>query len=365
MDENVIDFSDMLWLPQRWQLHPPPVDYLFVDEAQDLSPAQLELVLRSRADGGRMLFVGDPAQSIFAFAGADAESFWQIKARTSATELPLSICYRCPRSHLRIAQKIVPHIQSRPDAPEGVVEHLPEAEFPQHIREGDLVLCRMTAPLVGWCIRLIQAGISARVRGVDVGASLIQLARRVGETETFTYRLFLDYLGAFEAEQQALLAQRRNSAGRLQSLKDKCDALRVAYQSFAVNDLDDLCRAIHQLFADQRPPVWLSTIHRAKGLESDCVFILYPHRLPLEWPEQQPWEWVQELNLRYVAVTRARQRLVILQPEGLSVDYADDSIDHRIVQKRGELALNGTDQWTMSDAAEAAAASSEDTRPAG
>ncbi len=117
MDNHVIDFADMLWLPHRWELQPPLVDYLFIDEAQDLSPAQLELVLRSRADDGRMLFVGDPAQSVFAFAGADADSFWRIKARSNATELPLSICYRCPRSHLRIAQQIVPHIQPRPDAP--------------------------------------------------------------------------------------------------------------------------------------------------------------------------------------------------------------------------------------------------------
>ncbi len=336
VDENVIDFADMLWLPHRWGLYPPPVDYLFIDEAQDLSPAQLELVLRSRAEGGRMLFVGDPAQSIFAFAGADAESFWRIKTRTNAAELPLSICYRCPRSHLRIAQQIVPHIEPRPDAPEGVVEGLPEAQLAQHVREGDLVLCRMTAPLVSWCIRLIQTGISARVRGVDVGASLIHLARRVGESETFTYRLFPEYLDTFEAEQHAYLSQRRNSAGRLQSLRDKCDALRGCYQSFAVDDLEGLCRAIHALFADSRPPVWLSTIHRAKGLESDSVFILYPHRVPLEWPDQQPWEWAQELNLRYVAVTRARQRLVILQPDGLSVDYTDDYISHRIAQKHTE-----------------------------
>lgn len=199
----------------------------------------------------------------------------------------------------------------------------------------------MTAPLVSWCIRLIQAGIYARVRGVDVGANLIHLARQVGQTEHFIYRLFPNYLDTFEAEQHAYLTQRRNSAGRVQSLIDKCNALRICYQSFAVDDLEALCRAIQQLFSDKRPPIWLSTIHRAKGLENDTVFILYPHRLPLEWPDQRSWEWNQELNLRYVAVTRARKRLVILQPEGLSVDYSDDYLFHRIVQKRGEYGLSG------------------------
>ena len=69
-DGNIIDFTDQLWLPYIWQLKLPPMDYVFVDECQDLSPAQLDLVLKSRAPGGRMLFVGDPNQSIMAFAGA-------------------------------------------------------------------------------------------------------------------------------------------------------------------------------------------------------------------------------------------------------------------------------------------------------
>ena len=35
------------------------MDYVFVDECQDLSPAQLDLVLKNRIPSGRMLFVGD------------------------------------------------------------------------------------------------------------------------------------------------------------------------------------------------------------------------------------------------------------------------------------------------------------------
>ncbi len=97
------------------------------------------------------------------------------------------------------------------------------------------------------------------------------------------------------------------------------------------------CAARFQtLFSDNRTPVWLSTIHRAKGLENPTVYILYPHRLPLEWQDQQEWEWQQELNLRYVAVTRATERLVLLQPDKMHVDYTDAYLERRIAEKRTE-----------------------------
>jgi len=339
-DQNVIDFTDQLWLPFVWELKPPPMDYVFVDECQDLSPAQLDLVLKSRAPGGRMLFVGDPNQSIMAFAGADANSFWNIKERTGATELSLSICYRCPRSHIRIAQRLVPQIEPRPNAPLGVINHISEASLASHVQNGDLILCRMTAPLVAWCIKLIQKGIHARVRGVDVCASLIAIIERIEREFSADYTVFESQLKSYEVEQRSYLTGRRNSAGRLQSLTDKCNAILECYRSLEARSIDELCRKIQALFSDDRTPVWLSTIHRAKGLENPTVYILYPHRLPLEWPDQQQWEWEQELNLRYVAVTRATERLILLQPEGMTIDYTDGYLEMRMAEKRSEFRKN-------------------------
>ena len=52
--------------------------------------------------------------------------------------------------------------------------------------------------------------------------------------------------------------------------------------------------------------------------------------------DQQEWEWQQELNLRYVAVTRATERLVLLQPDKMHVDYTDAYLERRIAEKRTE-----------------------------
>ena len=93
---EVIDYNDMVWLPHVLSLAPRKVDWVFVDEAQDLNRAQLELVMKARANGGRMLFVGDKRQAIYGFTGADTQSIPNIIDRTQATVLPLSICLPLP-----------------------------------------------------------------------------------------------------------------------------------------------------------------------------------------------------------------------------------------------------------------------------
>jgi len=144
-------------------------------------------------------------------------------------------------------------------------------------------------------------------------------------------------LNAYESQQHEYLSRRKFSAGPIQTLKDKCDAIRVCYQTLDARDSDDLCRKIQNLFTDDKPPVWLSTVHRAKGLENKAVYILQPHKLPLEWAEQQEWEWEQELNLRYVAVTRATERLVLLQPENMQADYTDTYLEKRMAEKAADF----------------------------
>ncbi|MDX2241376.1 MAG: UvrD-helicase domain-containing protein [Leptolyngbyaceae cyanobacterium bins.302] len=142
--DKIIDYSDMLYLPYVWDLKPQTFEWVFVDEAQDLSAAQLHLILKARARGGRMLLVGDPLQAIYGFAGADCESFNRIKETLQAQELPLSICYRCPVKVLELAKKLVPQIEGAPDAPDGIVETIKESKLPEVVKEGDLILCRLT-----------------------------------------------------------------------------------------------------------------------------------------------------------------------------------------------------------------------------
>ena len=68
------------------------------------------------------------------------------------------------------------------------------------------------------------------------------------------------------------------------------------------------------MFTDEKVEnaVMLSTAHKSKGLEANRVLILLPNKLPLTWQNQLDWQLKQELNLKYVALTRARKELVFI-----------------------------------------------------
>lgn len=319
---KIIDFDDQVYLPAAWNLQPPQFSWVFVDEAQDLNAAQLDFVLKCRAPGGRMLFVGDEHQAIYGFSGADSASFWTIQARTHARILPLSICYRCPSSHVRLAQEIVAEIESAPTAPEGVVQSVDESGLAAELHEGDMVLCRLTAPLVDLCIRLIQKRVPARVLGKDIGRQLTNLVEDVAQLKGFDFAKFGEFLSRYEHLQETKMAQREDSEGQIEALHDRVAAVRSCHESYQAVSADDLRQQIEDLFSDEEDVVTLATVHRAKGLERDRIFLLKPEKMPLIWPKQQEWELQQEMNLRYVALTRAKRALYFVGAEVPQVAYA-------------------------------------------
>jgi DNA helicase-2/ATP-dependent DNA helicase PcrA len=312
-EQGIISFSDLLYLPYVWNLRLRKYDFVFVDEAQDLSRAQLWLVMESLATNGRMCAVGDPRQAIYAFAGADADSYNNIKKLTNATEFPLSVCYRCPKEVIARAQQIVPQIQATETAPAGLVADIADSLFNQMVKEGDLVLCRLTAPLVSKCLALIAQKKSARVKGKDIGKMLSATVKQVSEMLTFKFAEFPKFLDYYCQQQIEKLGKRENSESAIESMIDRCESLQVCFTSFDALDIQDFCNQIEALFSDDQKGITLSTVHRAKGLEENRVFILKPDKLPLTWANQEEWQYEQEMNLLYVAITRAKQALYFVQ----------------------------------------------------
>ncbi|MBS0016302.1 MAG: Hsp70 family protein [Arthrospira sp. SH-MAG29] len=310
---KIIDFDDMVYLPVQWNLRVPKYDWIFVDEAQDLSKAQLQLALRARGQGGRILFVGDKHQAIYGFAGANCDSVDEIIKETRAKELPLSICYRCPTSHLNLAREIVPHIEPRPDAPEGTIGTIKLDKVTDLVEEGDLILSRTTAPLVELCIKLISKNIPARVRGRDIGTSITSIAQEISQISGFTYSKLPTYLKDWEQQKLEKLQSNPDNEGKIQSLRDRCQSIIACYEGFNCFSIEELCTRLERLFSDEQRGVILSTIHRAKGLQNRRVMILDYDRLPLKWLDQKYHELEQEWNLKYVALTRAEEALFLVQ----------------------------------------------------
>ena len=110
-DHITIDFNDMIYLPNALGLQPKKqYGYVFVDECQDLSQAQIGIVKKYLRQDGRLLAVGDPYQAIYGFAGADSDSYEQVKEAFNCQEFSLAECFRCPQAVVEIARTIRPDI---------------------------------------------------------------------------------------------------------------------------------------------------------------------------------------------------------------------------------------------------------------
>jgi DNA helicase II / ATP-dependent DNA helicase PcrA len=316
------DFTDQIWLPLKWQLHKQrwfkPYQFVLVDECQDLNAVQLELAI-ALAGQGRMLFVGDPNQAIMGFAGADCNSYQNILDRTKAIELPLSICYRCPKSHVELVRNNFPEIPmiATPTAIDGKIEAITEADLwsdkPCRLTSGDMVICRKTAPLVKLCIRLISKGIAATVKGRAIGELIKLDLQEIAKMPRFLYSQFNDAVSAYRTAKQERYEGLENEEQLCEALKDKLEALTEIYKSQPqATCIAHLESYIDSLFSDEFSPITLSTCHRAKGLEADRIFIISPNDLPMVWRNQEGWQLEQEHNLLYVALTRSKSELYVV-----------------------------------------------------
>src|SRR5260370_2334397 len=146
----------MIWLPAILELQPRRSDYVLVDEAQELNPSQLALVLKARKQNGRFIAVGDVNQAIYGFAGASLESIQEIIEATDANTLPLSICYRCPTSAIQKAASIYSGIEAAPNMPKGEIRTILDKDITDLARPGDLILSRSTPPLVSLFLKLLR-----------------------------------------------------------------------------------------------------------------------------------------------------------------------------------------------------------------
>jgi ATP-dependent exoDNAse (exonuclease V) beta subunit len=107
-----------------------------------------------------------------------------------------------------------------------------------------------------------------------------------------------------------------------------------------LNTKDELIKKIEDVFSDSKKEgISLSTIHKAKGLESTNVYIACPSLMPSKSAKQQ-WEKEQEHNLMYVAFTRAKEKLIFLDGEEYNYLLKSSSNNLEKIEKQVNLILN-------------------------
>jgi DNA helicase-2/ATP-dependent DNA helicase PcrA len=296
---SVISFSDMIWLPHVYGWQPPQYDYVFVDEAQDLSPARTELLLKCVRPGGRVFAFGDPKQAIYGFAGATKDSMDKLTAMLEGQQLPLGVSYRCAKEIINMAKKINPMIEAAPSAPDGVVDSLPIDQVYDHIENGTAILSRVNRPLVRMCMALLNVGYNANIQGKDIGDRFLWRIRtwEPGDVKDLikSVRGWNDHVG------EILTAKKRWDS--LEQVNDEAACIEQFCEG--AQSLDDVRKRIKTFFSDDDAQVKLSSAHKAKGLEWNRVLLLDKTFKPHLGGEEE--------NIWYVALTRARNYLGIME----------------------------------------------------
>lgn len=314
-DVKNIDFDDMIYLPLVLGHKFNTYDWVIVDEAQDTNVVRKLMMEKLVANGGRLLAIGDPGQAIYGFTGAENDSMNLIKERFDAVELPLSVCYRCGHNIIKAAQAFVPDIIAYEGNCEGQILNMKHDEFVKTaeslaLSKKDGIICRNNAPLVSLAFALIRQGIGCRIEGKDIGKNLITLTNkwRVNDLATFTLRIQNHFNREMDKAKGAKLANLEDKYETMIILIERC-------QSLGKHDLNSLRKLISDMFSDNDDynvpnVVTLSSIHKSKGLEWDTCYLLGAAQFQPSKYATQEWQKIQEDNLMYVAITRAKNTLI-------------------------------------------------------
>ncbi len=326
----IIDFADMLYLPYVWKQYPArKFAFLFIDECQDLSHSQLAVALKYAKSDCRLISVGDPRQSIYGFTGADINSFQNIENRTKANRLPLTLCFRCPQSIIEIAKSVRSDIKGSKNY-QGIIQEIRPNEVVEIARSNDLIICRTKAPLLLLVFEFIEKETKVKIHP-EIARGMIEKLRQLFKKEELLRPIQEEY-GGFEKLKDLVLSRREwiinKEAERIIDSAER-NIFIAEEKSFLESELEflhkrfevwrevgicmeDIFKMLYSYVNEKDNPIIISTIHTAKGLEADRVFIVNYSDLPLTHPEHKDWETTQEVNLKYVAETRAKEELYLV-----------------------------------------------------
>ncbi|KAI9011788.1 P-loop containing nucleoside triphosphate hydrolase protein [Hyaloraphidium curvatum] len=341
--KHVVDFDDLIYLPVLVRgVKFPRLKFVFVDEAQDLSLMRIELVRRCLDQGGRLVAVGDRHQSIYAWAGSLPNSLDHLPHSFGAlTRFDLPITWRCPALHVEATMQMANLLQrpvrldARPGAARGALEYRPgiwDIDSPDAgqaaaaiFRPGDLVLARLNQPLKLLAWKLGEWGIPHTCSAVNVGSRLAAFLRKHGAAVPRFPDPYHEGSAVPLAELRAIAAAKVTDKpldpGSL--LVRIIDRLLASATGPGPAVGHALFEELHRLYPALSPghspgaagAAHLSTVHKAKGLERARVVIVQPWDCPF-FPRGErgamQWEREQEANLIYVALTRSKAELLLV-----------------------------------------------------
>lgn len=365
-DRNVIDFEDVLLITVGILQEDPKVAatvreqyrHFVVDEYQDVSPLQQRLLDLWLGGRDELCVVGDASQTIYSFTGASPQHLLGFKARyPGATVVKLVRDYRSTPQVVKLANDLLSSRRSggpvadaawapplrlvaqRSSGPEPRFLECPDDEAEAAVVAGKIqelldggvkaseiaVLFRTNGQSEAYEQALASAGIGYQLRGgerffarKEVRDAILQLraaTRAVSEDPREPLgrivRDIISSLGYTETPPHSggALRERWESLAALVALADELATSRGESFTLAefINELQERSVAQH---APTVQGVTLASLHAAKGLEWDAVFLvgLSEGLMPISFADS-PEDVDEERRLLYVGITRAREHL--------------------------------------------------------
>jgi len=264
------DFTDLLEEYIRKGLT-EDVEVVCLDEMQDSSLLQWQLVFQAFSNAKHIYVAADIKQAVFTYAGASPETVLNLRG----TQHMLELSYRVPSRILEFAQSIVDvmqltdHSQCKSTREGGAVEEITEInELTEQfdIHKSYFFLARnkkFFKAYIDWCK---ENAIPYKIKGVPIFTTTDKLEFREGRTDDWD--------------------------------PEKLDFARYCYKrgTFYIE-----------------PPVNISTIHTVKGDEADVVVLMSD--ISKAVASQLDIDEDSEHRVFYVAATRAKEKLIIVQPQ--------------------------------------------------
>ncbi len=343
--KNVLDFEDLLLHATALLESEPAVAqevrdqyrYFVVDEYQDVNPAQQRLLDAWLGGRDDLCVVGDPEQTIYTFAGATPTYLTGFSARyPQAAVVRLVRDYRSTPQIVAAANRLSGGtlVAQRPAGPEPTISSYDDEDAEARAvagRAAQLIAAGMPAHQIAVLFRINAQSQTYEQALAEAGVSyVLRGAERFFERPEVREALFL-LRAATRSEQPDAVAPLSDvvrdvlagvgltptapaGAGVARDRWDSLAALARLAEERAEGSLAEFVADLEERASLQHAPtvdgVTLASLHAAKGLEWDAVFVvgLVEGTLPIVYAET-PEQIEEEQRLVYVGITRAREHL--------------------------------------------------------
>lgn len=378
-EHGLLDFPDMLVRVIEKGLC-PDVRVVFLDEAQDLSPLQIAAVEQWAAPCQRVYVAGDDDQAIYSFQGADPAWLCGLAKRYPVEILQQS--YRVPGAVFAMAQSVIGRNRTRiekvyrPTSLDGLIEKTDMSRLLEVLdpRTDTLLIARNREFLRPVARMLFEARVPYVVEGSG-GINPLNRVDVVRAVRTSTAIFCGRPVDARDFEALLTFIPSRGHEllphGVKQRVKERRGMISIDEMRGGLGlgpllgriYLKGPCEVLLKLSASERgylrdlvvrygeipePSTRLTTIHGAKGREADTVIILsdMSRATYREYTNHSRGGFEAENRVAYVAVTRAKQRLILVRPRTRRYYDYPAAVASQALEPRGDCLGNALGSGT-------------------